>query len=147
MGHQRVAVGVRARDRRSADRAAAAATVLDDQRLSELPAERLEHDAGDNVDRAAGRKRDDHADRLGGPALRPTHGRQRGRYGGSADQLQMAAASKFQGRSSSLGALLTYKDNKLENRGTRRLQVVPDDASLILACCDKSATAEAMVLV
>src|SRR5262249_57402802 len=61
----REAVGPRARDRRSADRATATATVLDDQRLSELPPERLEHDTGDNVDRAAGTKRDDHADRLG----------------------------------------------------------------------------------
>jgi hypothetical protein len=30
--------------------------------------------------------------------------------------------------SEALGALLTYKDNKqAENRGTRRLQVVPDE--------------------
>jgi hypothetical protein len=75
MGHQRVTVGLRARDRRSADRATAAATVVDDQSLPELPPERLEHDTGDNVDRAAGRKRDDHADRLGGPALRATNAR------------------------------------------------------------------------
>jgi len=37
MGHERVTVGLRAGDRCSADRAAGAATVLDDQRLSELP--------------------------------------------------------------------------------------------------------------
>src|SRR5262245_57400268 len=101
MGEQRVTVGLRARHRRSADRATGAGTVLDDQRLSELPPERLEYDTRDNVDRAAGTKRDDHADRLGGPALRATHARERRRDGGSGDELQMAAASIFQGRSSS----------------------------------------------
>src|SRR5262249_29096629 len=78
--------------------ATGAATVLDDQRLSELPPERFEHDTRDNVDRAAGRKRDDHADRLGGPALRVTHARQRRHKGGTGDDFKIAAARMFQRR-------------------------------------------------
>src|SRR5262249_21271261 len=101
VGHERVTVGLRARDRRSADRTTAAATVLDDQRLSELPPERLEYDTGDDVDRAAGTKRDDHADRLCRPALLATHARERRGGGGSGDELQMATGGIFQRRSSS----------------------------------------------
>src|SRR6476659_3763109 len=68
--HQRVAVGRGARRGDAGDDAAAAALVLDDEVLAERLAPALADDARDHVVAAAGRDRDDVADRLARERLR-----------------------------------------------------------------------------
>jgi len=65
----RVAVRRLLRDEGAADSAARPAPVFDDDRPPEPLRQRIEHDAADNVDAAAGRKRNDRPDRPGRPAL------------------------------------------------------------------------------
>ena len=66
----RVAVGRRLRHHVGADRAAGAGAVLDDDILSELPADLLHHDARDDVARTARTERHDHGDVARRPVLR-----------------------------------------------------------------------------
>ena len=68
--HQRVAVGRGARRGLRADDAAAAALVLDDDRLAQRLGEALADLRADEVDAAAGLHRRDDLDRLGGIGLR-----------------------------------------------------------------------------
>ena len=77
MDQDRVAVGLRLRDHRRADRAAGAAAVVDDDRLAERGGERIGDDAPEDVDRRAGAERDDRADGSGRPLLRGCDPRQR----------------------------------------------------------------------
>src|SRR5262249_15442054 len=68
---ERITVGRGLRRGRSADIAAGARTVLDDDVLPPRFGELLREDAPERVDGAAARKRDDHAHRPVGIALRP----------------------------------------------------------------------------
>jgi hypothetical protein len=72
--YQLVAIRRRLGDHRRAERPACAAPVLDHERLAELRAELLRHDARDDVGGAAGRKRHHQPDRLGGIGLRQRAG-------------------------------------------------------------------------
>ncbi len=62
-GKQRIAVGVRLRHTRAADRAAGAADILDHHGLPENSCHLVRHDARDDVARTARGKRHDHGDR------------------------------------------------------------------------------------
>lgn len=79
---KRVAVGFGLCDRCSPDRSTGTRAVLDNDRLSELEAELLEHDARDDVGRASRGERDDGAERL----LRPRLGLHDGGRNAKADQ-------------------------------------------------------------
>jgi hypothetical protein len=70
VNRERIAVGRALRRRLGADRAARAAAVLDDDRLSEAFGESLLDDAGDDVRSAAGRVGHDETDRLRRVVLR-----------------------------------------------------------------------------
>ena len=70
MGEQSVAVGRGGGDGAGADGAARAGAVVDHDGLADLRGHLLEHDARDDVDRAACGERHDDADRPGRPLLR-----------------------------------------------------------------------------
>ncbi len=85
-----VAVGLGLRDQGGADGAARSSAVLDHDGLAELGRERIEHDAPDDIERAAGRERDHGADRSRRPGLREGARRQRRQRepgGGEAEDL------------------------------------------------------------
>src|SRR6266508_3961073 len=70
-----ITIGLRLGDRPGADGAAGAAAVLHDDRLLHLRGGLVEHHAGKNVGEAAGRERNNRADRLRREALRDGRGR------------------------------------------------------------------------
>src|SRR5262249_26659197 len=95
---ERVSVGRRAYNRLGADIAAAARTVLDDERLAEALRQPLAHQTGDDVSRSAGSEWHDQTYRPRRIGLRPRNagnGRQRSSARG---QMQKLSAGKFHWR-------------------------------------------------
>jgi hypothetical protein len=94
MGEQRVTIWQRPHDGLSRDIATGAWPVFDDELLAESVGEPLTYDAGDDVDRLARGKSDDHAHRPRGVGLRPSNARD-GRERGTRGQMQKLSAGKF----------------------------------------------------
>ena len=82
---ERVAVRRRLRDRRRGDPAARAAAVVDDDGLLPEIGETFLEDAAEDVGPAAGRRRNEHPDRLRGVLLRESRGRESDRRKGGCE--------------------------------------------------------------
>ena len=92
---ERIAVRLRARDDGAPIVPPAPPRFSDDDGLAELLRQRVEHDARNDVDGAAGRHRNDGADRFRRPALRPRDARNERRGERGAGERQALTACEF----------------------------------------------------
>src|SRR5262249_22089938 len=100
---ERVAVRWRSHDRLSADIAASARSILNDEWLAEALRQPLAHYACDDVGRATGRSRQNQVYRPRWIGLRPCEAWQNRKRGSARDQMQQFAAGKFHVAASQAG--------------------------------------------